>query len=88
MDNGPKLRSTALTEWCEDKGIGLRYNQPGSPSQNVSIERFNRTCRQKVLDAYLSSDLEQVRPITKEWTTDYNEEHPYGQMKATTRSEL
>jgi putative transposase len=25
LDNGPELCSTALTEWCEDQGIELRY---------------------------------------------------------------
>ena len=77
LDNGPELRSTALTEWCEDRGIELRYIQPGKPSQNAFIERFNRTYRHEVLDAYLFSDLEQVREITEEWIKDYNEERPH-----------
>lgn len=34
-DNGPELRSTGLTEWCEYRGIEYRYIQPGKPSQNV-----------------------------------------------------
>ena len=68
LDNGPELSSTALAEWCEDRGNELRYIQPGKPSQNAFIERFNRSYRHEVLDAYLFSDLDQAREITEEWS--------------------
>ena len=77
LNNGPELRSTALTEWCADRGIELRYIQPGKPSQNAFIERFNRTYRYEVHDAYLFSSLEQVREIIEEWIKDYNEDRPH-----------
>jgi putative transposase len=77
LDNGPELRSAVMTEWCEDKGIELRYIQPGKPSQNAFIERFNRTYRHEVLDAYLFDDLDQVRDITDGWIKVYNEERPH-----------
>jgi putative transposase len=80
LDNGPELRSAVMTEWCEDKGIELRYIQPGKPSQNAFIERFNRTYRHKVLNAYLFEDLDQVREITDDWITVYNEERPHGAL--------
>ena len=80
LDNGPELRSTAMTEWCEDRGIELRYIQPGKPSQNAFIERFNRTYRHEVLNAYLFEDLDQVREITDDWITVYNEERPHGAL--------
>jgi putative transposase len=80
LDNGPELRSAVMTKWCEDKGIELRYIQPGKPSQNAFIERFNRTYRHEVLNAYLFEDLDQVREITDDWITVYNEERPHGAL--------
>lgn len=49
MDNGPELNSKRLSEWADAKGIGLAY-----------IERFNRTFREDVLDAYLFNSLREV----------------------------
>jgi putative transposase len=66
-----------MTEWCEEKQIELRYIQPGKPSQNAFIERFNRTYPHEVLNAYLFDDLDQVRDISNAWTTVYNEEGPH-----------
>ncbi len=57
LDDGPELRSAVLAQWCEDHRIELRYIQPGKPSQNAFIERFNRTYRHEVSDAYLFSGL-------------------------------
>ena len=54
-DNGPELIAQALTLWCEERAITLRYIQPGKPDQNAFIERFNRNYREEVLDAWLSS---------------------------------
>jgi len=80
LDNGPELRSAALFEWCEDKGIELRYIKSGKPSQNAFIERFNRTYGHEVLDAYLFEDLGRVREITDDWITVSNEERPHGAL--------
>ncbi len=76
-DNGPEMCSQAFTNWSRDRGIAIRYIQPGKPNQNAFIERFNRTYRTEVLDAYLFSTLEQVRAITDRWLRDYNEYRPH-----------
>ena len=45
VDNGPEFISKEFTAWCNQKGIEIRYIQPGKPMQNGFIERFNRTFR-------------------------------------------
>ena len=77
LDNGPEFLADRFASWCADRGIALRYIQPGKPNQNAFIERFNRTFRHEVLDAYVFESLDQVREISAEWMREYNEERPH-----------
>jgi putative transposase len=76
-DNGPELTSQSFVDWCGDHGIEILYIQPGKPMQNAYIERFNRTFREEVLDAYLFVDLEQVQGMANDWLRGYNEQRPH-----------
>ena len=44
-DNGPEYLSQTLVNWANWHHITLLYIQPGKPTQNAYIERFNRTAR-------------------------------------------
>ena len=45
--------------------------------QNAYVERFNRTCRNEVLNMYVFNTLSQAREITADWMRQYNEERPH-----------
>ena len=72
MDNGPEFISLALAEWAEQHAVKLEFIQPGKPTQNAFIERFNRTYRTEILDFYLFRTLNEVREITAKWLSEYN----------------
>lgn len=92
LDNGPELLADRFVTWCAERGIELRYIQPGKPAQNGFIERFNRTYRTEVLNAYVFESLDQVREISAEWLLTYNEVRPHdalaGVPPATYRAQL
>ncbi len=77
MDNGPELIAQELLDWCERNRLEPRHIQPGKPNQNAYVERYNRSFRNEILDAYAFEDLEQVREISAEWLRMYNEERPH-----------
>ncbi|ELD1049181.1 IS3 family transposase [Salmonella enterica] len=76
-DNGPELTAAVLSEWAEQHGVILDFIQPGKPMQNGFIERFNKTLRTEILDMYLFRTLSEVRELTENRRTEYNEERPH-----------
>lgn len=77
VDNGPEFISSKLGLWCEERNINLQFIQPGKPTQNAYIERFNGSFRKDVLNAYLFETLNQVRILAEEWMNDYNYHRPH-----------
>jgi putative transposase len=48
-DNGPGYISNSMRIWARDNHIKLDFIQPGKPTQNAYVERFNRTARQSII---------------------------------------
>jgi putative transposase len=76
-DNGPEFISATMARWAEQNQVELAFIQPGKPAQNAYIERFNRTYREDVLDAYLFNTLNEVRHINEWWLEEYNGVRPH-----------
>ncbi len=87
-DNGPEFLGQPFIDWCDKHEIDIRYIQPGKPNQNAYIERFNRTYRDEVLNAYLFEDLGQVQRVTDRWMKEYNEERPHDSLGDATPTEF
>ncbi len=76
-DNGPEFISNRLAQWAKQKGIELRYIQPGKPSQNGLIERLNKTLRQECLDLTWYHSMETLNQEIQIWSQTYNELRPH-----------
>ncbi len=67
--------------------VKLEFIQPGKPTQNSYVERFNRTFRHEVLDFYVFNRLSEVREIVEDWLKQYNEQRPHESLGNLTPSE-
>ena len=76
-DSGPEFISEELQTWCRINEVELRWIEPGKPTQNAYIERFNGTFRREVLNANVFGSVVQVRQLVDEWVVEYNTERPH-----------
>jgi putative transposase len=76
-DHGPEFLGEVSVQWAKTHGMAIRCTQPGKPNQNACIERFNRTCREDVLDRYPFTTLDHVRETTWQFLIDDNAHRPH-----------
>lgn len=77
MDNGPEFIANIASVWSEMHEIEFKYIQPGKPTQNAFVERFNGSYRRGVLNKYIFENIDQVREQTQIWMNDYNHHRPH-----------
>jgi putative transposase len=76
-DNGPEYISQQLINWSNKKQITLLYIQPGKPTQNAYVERFNRTVRHEWLDLHSFDSIDHAQQLATQWLWSYNNERPH-----------
>jgi putative transposase len=76
-DNGPEYISGEIINWANKQQITMLYIQPGKPTQNAYIERFNRTARHEWLDMHSFNNLEHAQLLATQWLWTYNHERPH-----------
>ena len=52
------------------------FIQQGKPTQNVYVERFNRTVRHEWLDEHLFESVDHAQQTATQWLWLYNNERP------------
>ena len=80
-DNGPEFISKDFLEWAQKRGIIIQHIEPGKPSQNAFIERFNRSYREDVLDINLFFTVYEAQMISDNWLEGYNNYRPHEALK-------
>lgn len=77
VDNGPEFIAQALALWANNRGVELKFIEKGKPFQNGYMERFNRSFREEVLDAYCFSRIKEAQAMAHAWMWVYNNERPH-----------
>lgn len=77
MDNGPEFIAKLTSQWSKMHAIEFKYIQPGKPTQNAFVERFNGSFRRGTLNRFIFEDIDQVREQVQLWMHDYNYFRPH-----------
>jgi putative transposase len=88
MDNGPELTSRALDQWAYERGVRLRFIQPGKPVQNAFVESFNGKLRDECLNEHWFTTLYDARTTVEAWRVEYNRERPHSSLGNQTPEEF
>jgi putative transposase len=80
VDNGPEFIAEALAKWARDRNIEMKFIEKGKPYQNGYMERFNRSFREEVLDAYCFTRIREAQAMAHAWMWIYNNQRPHSAL--------
>jgi putative transposase len=80
LDNGPELAGKALDQWAYERGVRLRFIEPGKPVQNAFVESFHGRLRDECLDRHWFLGLADARHTVEAWRRDYNRARPHSAL--------
>lgn len=80
VDNGPEFIAEAMAEWAKERCIELKFIEKGKPYQNGYMERFNRSFREEVLDAYSFTRIREAQAMAHAWMWIYNNQRPHSSL--------
>ncbi len=66
-DNGPEYITQELIDWTASEQITLLYIQPGKPTRNAYVERFNGTARRECLELNIFESNEHAQLLATQW---------------------
>jgi putative transposase len=80
LDNGPELAGKAVDQWAYERGVQLRFIEPGKPVQNAFVESFQGRLRDECLDRHWFVGLGDARQTVEAWRQDYNRARPHSAL--------
>src|SRR4051812_17407570 len=80
LDNGPELAGKAVDQWAYERGVRLRFIEPGKPVQNAFVESFQGRLRDECLDRHWFVSLRDARHIVEAWRQDDHRARPHSAL--------
>lgn len=87
-DNGPEFAGQVLDRWAYERGVRLRFIEPGKPVQNAFVESFNGKMRDECLNEHWFMSLQDAREKIEAWRKDYNKVRPHSALGNRTPEEF
>lgn len=80
LDNGPELAGQVLDQWAYERGVCLRFIEPGKPIQNAFVESFQGRLRDECLDRHWFLGLADARQTIEAWRRDDHRARPHSAL--------
>lgn len=77
---GTEFTSRAILKWAEQNDVAWHSIDPGKPQQNASIESFNGSLRDELLNEEIFDTLDDARRKIALWRYDYNAVRPHSSL--------